>query len=123
MFWKCGCAHAEYVFKVDDDFSNFIQMFTVAVEIAKNFTIKYGRCALLYPFLLTLSCSIWAHPCPVCSASSCLYCTSPSIPLSRFNPSVRASWLSAQQPAEHSAGVALHRGVQCDAGGQPGGLG
>ena len=31
---------------MDDDFSNFIQMFTVAVEIAKNSTIKYGRCAL-----------------------------------------------------------------------------
>lgn len=43
---KCSTAHAEFVFKVDDDFSNFIEMFTVAVEIARNFTLRYGRCAI-----------------------------------------------------------------------------
>ena len=42
-------AHAEFVFKVDDDFGNFIQMFTVAIEIARNFTIQYGRCATQSP--------------------------------------------------------------------------
>ncbi|CAK0738229.1 hypothetical protein CVIRNUC_001012 [Coccomyxa viridis] len=33
---------AEFVFKVSDDFSNFIQIFTVAVEIARDFIVKYG---------------------------------------------------------------------------------
>ena len=37
------CAHAEFVFKVSDDFSNFIEIFTAAVEIAIDFIIKYGR--------------------------------------------------------------------------------
>ena len=42
----CG-ARAEFVFKVSDDFSNFIQIFTVAVEIARDFIVKYGRWEVL----------------------------------------------------------------------------
>ena len=49
MILKHGarCAHAEFVFKVSDDFSNFIQIFTVAVEIARDFIVKFGRWVVL----------------------------------------------------------------------------
>ena len=51
-FWmihkhRACCAHAEFVFKVSDDFSNFIQIFTVAVKIARDFIVKYGRWVVL----------------------------------------------------------------------------
>ena len=44
---------------------------------------------VLYLFLLILSYTIWAHSCAVCSASSCLVLHTPTMPLSRFNVSVR----------------------------------
>ena len=43
IYHAYSCAHAEFVFKVSDDFSNFIQIFTAAVEVARDFIIKYGR--------------------------------------------------------------------------------
>ena len=116
--------HAEFVFKVDDDFSNFIQMFTVAIEIARNFTIQYGRYAT---GMITSCCygQTWSKR--TClhgmMLSTCRLCSAYQPQCQTGAHNICPIFLAvAQQSAEHSARVALHRGVQRDAGRQPGGL-